>query len=334
MGIAIAMATWVSPCACAKQDVVTVRGPEGELRQRTGVVLDVNQERLLLDVNGREQKIPFDQVVEFHTALDPLAATADQLYAERKFELAFDEYGKGNEATTPAWMRRRLLAGRVRCATQMHAWVQAVENYLQLVQSDPRTQYFGEIPLVWAASSGDVLVARQVPQWLASNNRLERLIGASHGLSDQNRAASLQALTDLIRDPDPRIAALAVAQQWRSEPRPSREQLLQWESQLGQMPESLRAGPIYLLGNAWVAHDRQRAVLHLMKLPVLYGDQFELAGRSLSVAGDQLLKLEQVESAKIVLQELVDRHGGTPEADAAEQTLQNLPVDGRTGQVP
>lgn len=144
----------------------------------------------------------------------------------------------------------------------------------------------------------------------------------------------MQALTELARDPDSRIAALAVAQQWRTIPNPSREQLLQWEAQLEQMPSALRAGPTYLVGNAWVAHDRQRAALHLMRLPVLFGEQFELAARSLSIAGDQLLKLEQVESARIVLQELVDRHGGTPEADAAEQTLQNLPVDGRTKQDP
>jgi len=306
------------------QDVVTVRGPEGDVRQRTGVIRNFNADELILDSKGREQKIPFDQIVDVRSTLDPLAETADQLYAERKFELAFEEYGKGLEASTPAWMRRRLLAGRIRSATQMHAWVQATDDFLTLAQSEPRTQYFGVIPLVWMSSRPDPAVARKIAGWLASKNVLERLIGASHGLTDQNRDTAMRVLSDLAKSADPRIASLAVAQQWRTEVRPSSQTLLQWRSQVAAMPQSLQAGPTFVLGTAMTSSDGEQAVLQLMRIPVLFDLEFELAGRALSQSADQLLKLNRTDEAKIVLQELVERHRGTPEADVAEVTLSKL----------
>lgn len=310
--------------AASPQDTVTIRGADGEIKQRTGLVVDVNGERLVLQVNEREQKIPYPQVVEYRTSIDALAQPGDELYAERKFELAFAAYGQGIEATTPAWMRRRLLAGRVKSAVQMQAWTQAAEDYLSLVNSDPQTEHFATIPLAWMPSRPDAGVARKVAAWLASKHKLEQLIGASHGLTGLNREGALQVLSVLAKDPDPRISALATAQRWRTEPAPSPEELGQWDAQVNAMPVDLQAGPLFVLGSARVQSEPEQAILSLMKIPVLYPEQFALAARGLAQSAEQLLKLNRTAEAQIVLQELVDRHGGTAEADFAEKQLSAL----------
>ena len=80
-------------------------------------------------------------------------------------------------------------------------------------------------------------------------------------------------------------------------------------------------GTIFVLGSAWVQIDPQQAALHLLQIPILYGEQFGLAARALAQAADQLLKLKRTDEARIVLQELMDRHGGTAEADFAAEKL-------------
>lgn len=313
-----------APSSVFPQDIVVTRGPDGDLKQRGGVVKDCNADQLILEVNGREQKIPFEQIVRVQSSLDPLAALGDQLYAERKFELAYEAYGKGIEATTPAWMRRRLLAGRVKSAFQMQAWVQATTDFLALVQSDSRTEYFGEIPLIWSAPRPDAAVARRLSDWLSSENPVEQLIGASHGLTDLNRDRALKILSTLANHPDPRIADLAAAQRWRANVSPTPATLRQWEARIEKMPPGLRAGPTFVLGTAWIKSDPEQGALQLLRIPVLDGQQFELAARALTLAADQLLSLKRPAEAKLVLQELVDRHAGTAEADLAAQKLARL----------
>jgi hypothetical protein len=306
------------------QDAISVRNADGELLQRSGLLVDINADRAVLKVGDREQKIPFAQIVEVRTALEPLAATGDQLLAERKYELAFEAYGKGLEASTPAWMRRRLLAGRIKSAVPMEAWSQAADDFLAMVASDPRTQYFGVIPLNWTSSHADAAVVRRIPTWLKSNNRLERLIGASLGLTDLNRDAALKVLQNLSSDDDPRIAALAQAQLWRVETKFERAVLTRWTTQVNSMPEDLRAGPHFVLGYAWAQVDPEQAVLQLMRVPVLYGERFDLAARALLQAAELLLKLNRADEARIVLQEIVDRHEASGEADAAAERLKQL----------
>jgi hypothetical protein len=167
-------------------------------------------------------------------------------------------------------------------------------------------------------------VARKVPVWLGSQNKLEQLIGASHGLTDLNREAALKILARLSSDQDARIAALATAQRWRAEAAPQETSLRQWQAQIEAMPEALRAGPIFVVGSGWMQIDSEQAALQLLRIPVLYAEQFGLAARALAQAAEQLLKLNRTDEARIVLQELIDRHDGTAEADFAEKKLAAL----------
>ncbi len=322
--IALALVAALASGPITAQDTVTVRNADGGLVQRTGLVVDVNAERVVLKVGEREQKIPFSQVVQMRTSLDELAATGDLLLAERKYELAFAAYGKGLEATTPAWMRRRLLAGRVKSAVQMKAWSQAADEFLALVASDPYTQYFSAIPLAWTSSPVDVAIAKKIPTWLGSSNIIEQLIAASHGLADANRDAALKVLANLSKSEEPRIAALAQAQRWRASVKVDSATLAEWTAHVDAMPEDLRAGPHFVLGNALGQVDQEAAVLHLMRVPVLFADRFDLAARALLQAAEHLLKLNRAAEARIVLQEIVDKHSATADADLAAEKLSRL----------
>lgn len=310
--------------ATSAQDSLTVRGADGSLSERRGAVIDITGERVLLKVGPREQSIPLSQVVELRTAQDGLAADGDRLYSERNYETALAAYGRALEGSAPAWMRRRLLAGRVRAAVQMKAWPSAISDFLTLVDSDPSTQYFGEIPLVWTAAEPDAALVRQLSGWLASENPLLQLIAASHSLADVNREAALRVLERLSSHEDARIAGLAAAQRWRAVPRVDAATATQWTAQVVALPEPLRAGPHFALANAWSSVDPEQAILHWLRLPVLYGQRFDLASRGLLQAGEKLTQQGRTAEARIVLLEVVQRHGSTPEADLAEEKLREL----------
>jgi TolA-binding protein len=61
-----------------------------------------------------------------------------------------------------------------------------------------------------------------------------------------------------------------------------------------------------------------------MRVPVLFGDRFDLAARALLQAADHLLELNRTAEARIVLQEIVNQHAATSEADLATEKLKRL----------
>jgi hypothetical protein len=310
--------------AAEAQDTLEIRNADGGITVRSGTVIDINDERVLFRFGDREQTIPFSQVETMRTALDPLAEAGDQLYGERQYELAFEAYGKSLGEALPAWMRRRLLAGRVRAAVQMGGWNRAVDDFMVLVSSDPRTEQFAVIPLAWLPSPPDPALLQKIPQWLSSNHKLLQLIGASHALTGNHRSEALQTLNGLAKDEDRRIGSLAQAQLWRTVPQPDRATLEQWKAELGKMPAALRAGPYYVWGSAAVQADPEQAVLHLLHLPILHADRFDLSARALLQSADVLIRLGRATEARTLLQEVVDRHGRTAESDLAAEKIRQL----------
>jgi hypothetical protein len=150
------------------------------------------------------------------------------------------------------------------------------------------------------------------------------LIAASHGLTDRNRDAALKVLENLSNDEDPRIAALAKAQAWRAMAKLDPATLARCSEQLDAMPEDLRAGPCFVLGNAWAQTEPEKAVLLLLRVPVLFGDQFDLSAQALLQSADLLQKLNRSAEARIVLEEVLQRHAATTEADIAGEKIKQL----------
>jgi TolA-binding protein len=91
------------------------------------------------------------------------------------------------------------------------------------------------------------------------------------------------------------------------------------------LPESLRAGPYYVLGLGLAAHDQhRRAAVALMRIPILFPRQEALAAEALLAAGRSLAGLDQIDEAARVYRELIAQHSTSTAAAEARQRLESL----------
>ncbi len=307
------------------QDVVVVRNADGTMSQREGTVARYDSQSLILRVGEREQSIDANRVESVRSPWDRLAASADSLFAERKFELAFPAYGQGNELTTPAWFRERLLAGRIKSAREMDSWPEAIETFAALLQLDAKTRFFHEIPLAWAPARPNPLIDRQVDPLLASKNPVNLLLGASHGLAGKKRNESIATLKQLSRDIDPVIAQLAKCQLWRTEVGAQGQSTLENRERKSSRCRNRFATARYgCWGTSGQASIRTGRLFCWMKIPVLFPEQFQLSADALLPSGQLLIKLNRLDKARIVLNEVVQQHEQTAEATAAKELLKKL----------
>jgi hypothetical protein len=152
------------------------------------------------------------------------------------------------------------------------------------------------------------------------------LLGASNLLSTNHRAAALERLKPLSFDSDPRIAGLARAQVWRTTLAGVNDlQAESWHREIESIPETLRAGPYYVLGRMLAArHQPDRAALAYLRVPILYPRHRQLAARCLLEAGRELERIGQKSEAASLYRELTAAHSNTPAASEGQSRLQAL----------
>jgi len=204
---------------------------------------------------------------------------------------------------------------------------QAGDYFLLLLRSDPQTIYFDAIPLAWAPAEVPPELTQKAKLWLARDEAPAAvLLGASYLLTSSGATEAAEKLRALSLDDDPRIAALAGAQRWRTEIATANDhQIDRWGEQIESMPEPLRAGPYFLVGLALARTSRlESAALSLLRAPVLYPRQRELSARALLEAGRVLEKLEQPLEASRLYRELLKRHKEDPSAVEAQQRIEAL----------
>jgi hypothetical protein len=171
----------------------------------------------------------------------------------------------------------------------------AGETFLVLLRSDPSTPWYSAIPLAWKPSQPVADLAQQATRWMADSQvPTAALLGASWLLATAQREQALETLGRLTSCPDPRVAILAEAQQWRGTVVTARlEDVQRWEQQVSRLDASLQAGPWFVVGQALARHNQHaRAALAFLRVPILYPDDRDLAAESLLAAGEQLEKAE------------------------------------------
>ena len=317
---------WRAGRGVGAQDRVVVRlGNDGSLLQRQGTIVSVDRAGLVMEVDGRTIRIDRPQLVEYRSPWDELSVEGDRLFEQRQYELAFAAYGKGLEASTPAWVRRRLLAGQVRTSREMGAWLTAAERFVELIADDADSLYWPEIPLAWTPGPPDPRLQARCDEWLRSPLEAAALLGASHAAGIEARPRALERLQRLTRSTNREIAALAQFQLWQRQPPPSDEsELIRREERLDDLEPGLRAGPHFLLSQWWSPLDAERGVLQALRVALLYRQHEALAAHSLLAAGRSLMQQNRRQEARIVLTRLVTEREGTREAESARPLLEEL----------
>lgn len=266
-----------------------VSGKDGRSGTRVdGVILNIADGQVKMRLRGdREESFPLARVMEYHTTWPAAFADAQRHYDAGEFAEALESFRRAAAGDSRAWVKRRMLAGAVACYREMDQPVRAVEGFLSLVQSDSQTPDFAVIPLAWTSHAGSTDLENRARQWLANaESPVARLLGSSWLLAVGQPGPAVATLERLTTERDTRVALLAETQLWRTRlPTLSANDATKWETMLLRLPESLRAGPYYTLGQAWARlDDADRAALAYLRVPVLYPEHRSLSAQAQTAA--------------------------------------------------
>jgi tetratricopeptide (TPR) repeat protein len=238
-----------------------------------------------------------------------------------------------NEART--WVRQEILSWLVCCAQRRDDRLAAGKYFVRIIQSDPDTRHWSVIPLIWSAETVSRELRTEAQSWLGSSTEGVQLLGASMLLLDQQFAKSAgETLDRLTRSSDRSVQSLARAQTWRlrlvaADMTPN--ELLNWRERVERMPESLRGGPMYLIGRAASGRsDLEQAAADWLWLPLVYDDDEPLAARACYEAALALEQLGRLDEAVPLYDEVLQRYGWSPFAGDARQRLMQLANGGAT----
>ncbi len=310
--------------------------PEGTASQIAvrGKIVDYTGESvtILTGVGNVTKTYPIDSIVQVEMQRHPLHTEGAKLLAEGKINEATIALLQAHQQEPRQWVRREILALLVEAGLRSGDLASAASRFSALYQSDPTTRHVRLIPLTWSDQTTDpagehvAAAASQARRWLTSRVSIERLMGASLLLTSPVEGASAAAvMEDLARDAVPTIHLLARAQQWRvrlASGQLTRGEASRWEARVEEMPSVLRAGPYFLVGQAYLQlREFEQAASAFLRLPTVHPERYHLAAEGCLKAGDALWQIGQRIPAIRLYQEVVQRFPESTAAATARSTL-------------
>ncbi|MEZ6067051.1 MAG: hypothetical protein R3B90_15430 [Planctomycetaceae bacterium] len=318
-------------------DRVTLRPPDSAgLIVEIGVVADYNDVSLILKGGARPRTFASENVVAVETVRSASHQRGLEQFAAGDITAAAASFADATETEGRAWVRRELLAWLVRCAYRQGDQLAAASRFVELTISDPQHRFWSLAPLGWDRQASSPQLFAAARQWLVQPNEGSQLVGAALLLNDPaSRPEALKQINQLARGNDRYIAPLARALQWRAglaTADPSDEELYRWRREIERMPESIRAGPWYTLGQA---HARRRdgaeSVSAYLKVLIAHADNEELAARSGVEAALALRSLNREADADTILREVVERFPNASATSEARTPISPPPHSGPAG---
>ncbi|GAB4131279.1 MAG: hypothetical protein Kow0040_10430 [Thermogutta sp.] len=284
------------------QDVVVIRGSNGEKVKLTGQVIEYTGDGLLFRPRvGTDRTIPVEQVLAVETNRRPSFLEARKEKDAGRIEKAMALLRDSMDAETRSWARREIAAEMVRCLQAAGNDLAACDVFLKLITEDPRTPYMDCIPLAWSPDQQSAAIEKAAAGWLRDTRPAVQLLGASYLLLGPGGGEATARLRNLSlgRDGDSRIALMAGAQLWRTQAlTASPEDIERWETIAEKLPLAYRAGPYYVIASAWAHRNRSdRAAISYLKVGLLCPDPRPLIARSLWEGANALAKTDWKDDA-------------------------------------
>lgn len=314
------------PAASRGQDTVYLTNPsssEGVARV-TGTIADFSSAGLLIETGGSSRTFPAENVARIETRRLAAHEQARSLFAAGDFPAALAAYRAARDQETRPWVRREITAEIVWCCRALGQLTAAAGEFLLLVRADPATPHFDCIPLAWYASPQSPQLEQDARNWLRQESiPAAVLLGASYLLPTELGGAAIDRLQKLTTGADKTIAQLAVTQTWRTAVvSADAGRIASWEQTLESMPPRLRAGGYYVVGQAWARSGQwEKAALAMMRIPILYPRDRQLAAKALLDAGTALEKLGRREEALGLYRELLKNYPESPRVAEAQARL-------------
>lgn len=271
----------------AENDYVVFRTENESIQRLEGEIVNIaGRDGMTFRPNGgREQKIALDQIIDFGTVKEIAQINAEQAMCDGDFRGAIDYYIEARRAEKRNWVMRQQTSMLVRAYSALGETERACREFFALAESDPETVYLACIPLPWHIELSQTSMYQRLGEmWL---NRPEypaaQLLSAGLSLATPNREKAIAALQGLAKSDNTSISTLATAQLWRARlAEATLTEAENWERQLETMPEELRSGPHFLLGEVFSRLDRpDDALTHWLHVPIDTPDMRPLAKRAL-----------------------------------------------------
>lgn len=294
----------------------------------------------IIDYTGRfltARKQTGDQLMQIRSS-DVITIRTAQTEEHKNGIKAFDA-GKTQEAETQLseavkvepriWMRRQILTLLIRCALKRNDYITAGTRFQLLFESDPETSHLNLVPLLWDESAADGETRSVAIGWLKDPAPMTKLMGASHLFFDPGYSETvMEVLNELARTPGEGISQLATWQRRRLRIR-SREvsaiDIERWESQIEKLDPSLRPGPYFILGQAWlVRQDFEMAAATFLKVPLIHDSENPVSALSLLSAGRALSRIGLQGDAAQLYSEVLSRYSYAAVAGEAREELEQL----------
>ena len=257
---------------------------------------------------GREIKIPIGLIIDFGTVKENAQINAEQAFRNGDYRATIDNYLEARRSENRDWVLRQHTSVIVQAYSALGEPEKACREFYALAESDTETVYLASIPLPWYTDLTQSLSFQQLGEmWL---DRPEypacQLLSAGLSLTTANRAKAVDALQLLTNSSNPSVAALATSQLWRNRiVEATLSEVISWEKQLDTMPEELRSGPHYILGEVFARHNRpDDALTHWLHVQHDAPELRPLALRSLLRAVETLDKLGRGAEAETLRHEI------------------------------
>ena len=306
------------------EDVVnlTSEGGHGRVTIRGEIINYTGKTITITCAGGPPIHYPAARVVDIQTVWTAGHDAGRAAISRREFDAAARHLADANRAETRVWVRRLILTDWMLCYDALGQPERAGDLFVVLAESDPATPAYAAAPLAWF--SDDRVRRVKAESWLGRHEQPAAvLLGSSYLLSTTAAAIARPSLTELTNHPDPRIAALAEAQLWRLDLSvATRRDVERWDERIGQMPQDVRAGPYFVLGQAYARLGMSdRSALAYLRVPILFDGRRELAARALVESGRVVGQAGHRDEAAWLLSEVTSWYQQTPQASEAHQLL-------------
>ncbi|MEL7499392.1 MAG: hypothetical protein AAFN77_17435 [Planctomycetota bacterium] len=297
----------LTPSGLTAQDVVVMKRPKSPgTMNRKGRITKWQGTQLTINTGSRDVTIENDQIVSIQSAWPVEYTKAKTFVSEGRNDLAADWFQQALDKETRPWAQTVIRSRLVNLHLLVNRVDAAAEQFLGIIQADRYSRFTHLAPLAWTNSTQRF---GRADEWMASKEPIIQLVGASWGLNSPSRNQAIEVLESLSEDIDPRVSGMAIAQLWRTRPKPSVRQLEVWSQSVDEMPDSIQAGPLFVLANLQSQNGlKDEAMINWMKVVSVHPDQSPLVSASLYQSGKLLSRdPNQTSEAQAIWSELQKR---------------------------
>lgn len=273
-----------------------------QLYQLSGRIQECDAERLLLlQSDGSPRSIPSPQIVRVRPAWkNAQAAEAHGLLQAKQYRRVVEAVPAALKSGLPVWQQRFLLAELVQAIDALGDKRRAGILFLNLASASPPALLYDRMPLCWTSQEPNSELRAQAREWLASDDDVARLLGASWLLLVDTDSQVARTLSALQSSDNHAVAQLAVAQAWRMvSPPQSMQQLPQWMEFRDKLLPPLQIGPTEFLADRLMRlSETDLAIGQWMRIATLHGGRYHRAAAALESSAQQLTRLGRNEEAQ------------------------------------